>query len=227
MQQNVVELRQYTLQPGKRNTLIDLFDGHFIEPQEAAGMSLIGQFRDVDDPDRFVWLRGFSDMNVRVAGLQAFYGGPVWKEHRDAANETMVDSDNVLLLRPVRAASAFPDDRIVKSFYAVEIFYLRERVDTEFVDAFESRILPKLRDHASIAAYFVTCTRANNFPALPIRSDENVLVWFATFPDRDSYDRYGAWLDQALDTDFRSVMEGGVREIERHFLEPTSGSHLQ
>jgi hypothetical protein len=34
-------------------------------------------------------------------GLRAFYGGPVWAAHRDAANATMIDSDNVFLLRPV------------------------------------------------------------------------------------------------------------------------------
>jgi hypothetical protein len=26
----------------------------------------------------FVWLRGFRDMSVRAAALEAFYGGPVW-----------------------------------------------------------------------------------------------------------------------------------------------------
>lgn len=34
----VVELRQYTLHPGKRDVLIDLFDREFIEPQEALGI---------------------------------------------------------------------------------------------------------------------------------------------------------------------------------------------
>src|SRR5688572_25580775 len=55
----ITELRQYTLHPGKRDTLIDLFDREFVETQEAVGMTLIGQFRDLDKPDRFVWLRGF------------------------------------------------------------------------------------------------------------------------------------------------------------------------
>ena len=58
----VVELRQYTLHPGKRDVLIDLFDREFIEPQEALGIKVIGQFRDIDRPDQFVWLRGFRDM---------------------------------------------------------------------------------------------------------------------------------------------------------------------
>jgi len=70
-------------------------------------MRIIGQFRDLDNPDRFVWLRGFPDMATRGRALQAFYGGPVWKAHRDVANATMIDSDNVLLLRPARTISGF------------------------------------------------------------------------------------------------------------------------
>ena len=46
----IVELRQYTLYPGKRDTLMDLFDREFVESQEAVGMTLIGQFRDLDKP---------------------------------------------------------------------------------------------------------------------------------------------------------------------------------
>ena len=96
----IVELRQYTLHPGKRDVLIDLFDREFVESQEALGMKIIGQFRDLDDPNRFVWLRGFRDMPSRAQALEDFYGGPVWKAHREAANATMIDSDNVLLLHP-------------------------------------------------------------------------------------------------------------------------------
>src|SRR5262245_18513215 len=47
----VVELRQYTLPPGKRDILNDLFDREFIESQEAVGMTIIGQFRDLDNPN--------------------------------------------------------------------------------------------------------------------------------------------------------------------------------
>src|SRR5882672_7456480 len=96
----IVELRQYTLHPGKRDVLIDLFDREFVESQEALGMKVIGQFRDLDDPNRFVWLRGFRGMPSRAQVLKDFYGGPVWKAHREAASATMIDSDNVLLLHP-------------------------------------------------------------------------------------------------------------------------------
>ncbi len=103
----ILELRQYTLYLGKRDQLIELFEREFIESQEALGVRLVGQFRDLDSADRFVWLRGFADMETRAEALQGFYGRPVWKAPRDAANETMIDSDNVLLLRPAHPSSGF------------------------------------------------------------------------------------------------------------------------
>ena len=72
----VVELRQYTLRPGQRDVLIDLFDREFVESQEAAGMAIVGQFRDLDDADAFVWIRGFPNLRARAEALNAFYYGP-------------------------------------------------------------------------------------------------------------------------------------------------------
>src|SRR3954454_7711842 len=103
----IEELRQYILRPGQRDVLIELFDREFVETQEATGMKIIGQFWDLDHSNRFVWVRGFSDMDSRKQALADFYGGPVWKTHRDAANTTMIDSDNVLLLRPAAATGGF------------------------------------------------------------------------------------------------------------------------
>src|SRR5262250_1700245 len=68
----VVELRQYTVRPGQRDVLIDLFDREFVESQEATGMAIVGQFRDLDDPDRFVWIRGFASMPSRARALAGF-----------------------------------------------------------------------------------------------------------------------------------------------------------
>ena len=103
----VVELRRYTLRPGQRDTLVELFDANFVESQEAVGIDLIGQFRELDDPDVFTWIRGFRSMEERARGLADFYDGETWHAHSRAANATMVDSDDVLLLRPARPDSAF------------------------------------------------------------------------------------------------------------------------
>src|SRR6478736_3181951 len=82
----VLELRRYTLQPGRRDEFIELFERCFVEPQEALGMRIVGIFRELDDPDRVVWIRAFPDMPARADALAAFYGGPVWQRHRSAAN---------------------------------------------------------------------------------------------------------------------------------------------
>src|SRR5438094_9902566 len=142
----VVELRQYTLHPGKRDVLIELFDHEFIEPQEALGITVIGQFRDVDDPDRFVWLRGFRDMVSRAKALQDFYRGPVWKTHRESANATMIDTDNVLLLRPALPTSGFSLENLKRppvgshgvpaSLVVTTIYYFGRAVPPDFINFF-------------------------------------------------------------------------------------------
>ena len=185
----IVELRQYVLHPEKRDILIDLFDREFIDPQEALGMTVIGQFRDLDDPDRFVWLRGFHDMKRRAEGLQGFYDGPVWKEHRTAANATMIDSDNVLLLRPVTAASGFSPHGVRRALgganasdgMVVAVVYPFLKADGETaVDYIEGALRPALLAiGARLLACLVSEDSPNNFPRLPVREDAEVLVWFA------------------------------------------------
>jgi len=191
----ILELRQYTLHPGMREMLIDLFEREFIESQEDLGMTLVGQFRDLDNPNRFVWLRGFHDMDVRAQALEKFYGGPIWKAHREAANATMIDSDNVLLLRPARPASGFLMDKAERQprgatenprgLIVATICYLKEETGDDFVDFFERTIQPELTSaDTSLLSYFVTENHPNTFPALPVREDANVFVWFSSFPDQ-------------------------------------------
>ena len=161
-------------------------------------MTVIGQFRDLNNPDRFVWLRGFSDMDARATQLQAFYSGPVWKAHRDAANATMIDSDNVLLLRPASPTSGFqlehvsraPVGSIVKQDLLVAtIYHLDKRKAVDFPTFFEREFQPPLtKAGISVLASFVTETHPNTFPRLPVREDANVFVWFSRFPDRDAYE---------------------------------------
>ena len=92
----IVELRRYALRPGQREVLVKLFEERFIESQEALGLNLLGQFSDLDDPNSFVWLRGFADMPSRRQGLTRFYDGPIWARYRDQGNATMVDTDNAV-----------------------------------------------------------------------------------------------------------------------------------
>jgi hypothetical protein len=199
----VIELRQYTLVPGERDTLITLFEREFIETQEATGMTVIAQFRDTSNPDRFVWLRGFSDMEARAVQLGEFYGGPVWKAHRDVANATMIDSDNVLLLRPTSPTSGFDLGNAIRAplgsasnregLLVATIYHLGETKGADFAEFFERELKPCFtKAGVSALASFVTETHPNTFPRLPVREDANVFVWFSRFPDREAYEKSAA-----------------------------------
>jgi hypothetical protein len=204
----VTELRRYTLHPGRRDELIELFDREFVETQEAVGIQVLGQFYDLDDPDQFVWLRGFNDMSAREKSLHAFYSGPIWKTHRVAANATMIDSDNVLLLRPVHPTSGFSlkngtrpsrNSRTPRAgFVVVTIYYFNKPVTSDFINYFENTIHPELMEaDVSVLAYFVTEDSPNTFPQLPVREGEYVFVWFAGFENQEAYESRLAGLEES------------------------------
>jgi hypothetical protein len=204
----IIELRQYTLHPDKLDEFIRLFEREFIETQEAVGISVIGHFRDQDDPNRFVWLRGFPDMPARAEALQAFYGGPVWKAHRDEANANFIDTDNVLLLRPLSAASGFALAKLqrppsgtrapTKGMVVATIYSFDAAVGDDFRQFFEREIKPELHNAGiSVAAALETESSPNTFPRLPVREGENVFIWIATFAAADDYARSLARLEQS------------------------------
>jgi NIPSNAP len=207
----VYELRQYTLHPGRRDELIELFDTHLVEPQEDAGMHVVGQFRDVDRPDRFVWLRGFPDMAARLDGLTRFYlESEAWARHRGAANATMIDSDDVLLLRPAPDTPDLCSDLVRRPeaggaaapgrVYAIDIHHPGDGADDAGLGTSGGEVVAVLRsEHAP-----------NNFPRLPIREDADVLVVVSRFDSREQ-PRAGA-------------AGGGAQRL---VLEPTSRSALR
>lgn len=227
----IVELRQYTLHDGQRDTLIDLFEREFIESQEALGMRVIGTFRDLDRPNRFVWLRGFRDMDSRLAGLTAFYGGPVWKAHRETANATMIDSDNVLLLHaPVEAAEfeaggshpAF-GEAVPAGLVVATVYYLKVPA-ADALPIFESQVQPRLEQAgATPIAWFVPATEANNFPRLPVRENESVLVWFTRLSGAADHAARAKAIDAAAAP--LAPLLAKAPEVLR--LEPTSRSQLR
>jgi hypothetical protein len=236
----IVELRQYTLHPGQRNVLIDLFDREFVESQEALAMKIIGQFRDLDNPNRFIWMRGFREMPSRAQALKDFYGGPVWKAHREVANATMIDSDNVLLLRPATPRSGFSfgnrerppmgSNEARSELIVATIYYFDAPVDAAFVQFFEETVKPTMIGlGARVLAYFVSEHSENTFPALPVREGENVFVWFARLNDPAAYERHIAALSQSpswRDEISKELARRLKREPEILKLSPTTRSLL-
>src|SRR5437763_1109820 len=113
-------------------------------------------------------------MPSRAHALKDFYGGPVCKAHREAANATMIDSDNVLLLHPATPTSGFsfgsktrPPARSNKpssELIVATIYYFDAPVDAGFVEFFEKTVKPAVIDSgATVLGYFVTEHSQNTF----------------------------------------------------------------
>jgi quinol monooxygenase YgiN len=237
---SVFELRQYTLKPQQRDALIELFEREFVETQEAEGMRLFGQFRDLDDPDRLVWIRAFADMPARERALTGFYSGPTWKQYGRQAAATMIDSDNVLLLRPVHQASSFvsaaaarpPVNASTASTAAVSalVYHLDPDAAAEFPAFFRDAIAPRLRE-AGIEpiASFATESAVNTYPQLPVREGEHVFVWLARFDSVDAQRR--AFERLAQSASWTSLAPALARQLkaptQQLRLQPTARSLLQ
>jgi quinol monooxygenase YgiN len=198
----IVDLRQYTLYPGTRDAFVELFDREFVETQEAAGMRVIGQFRDLGDPNRFVWLRGFRDMPSREKALTNFYvHGAAWKAHSEIARSKMIDSTDALLLHPAQSDSGFllePPDRrptldsaLPQGIIVTTVYSLSVPTDPNFLHFFEDVVRPVLEEAgATVLASFVTEHSPNNFPRLPLREGEDVFISFSGFKDLARYHEY-------------------------------------
>lgn len=239
---SIIELRQYTLHPHKRDVLIDLFDREFLETQDAVGMPVLGQFRDLDAPDQFVWMRGFSDIHTRHAALSTFYGGPVWQAHREAANATMIDSDNVLLLRPAWQGAGLPVElslragksavKIPKGFVDLAIFYLKQEASELLLELCRQQMAQVLQEGGALAqGWYTNETGDNTFARLPVRTGECVLVGtgecvlvgVALFADEASYERLGA--SQVWQKKIAPQLKGYLaKPSESHRLLPTARS---
>jgi hypothetical protein len=171
-----VEYRRYLLHPGRRDELIELFEREFVESQEQLGMCLLGLFREERDDDRFVWWRGFRNMEERPVALAAFYGGPVWKRHSAAANATMVAVDDVLLLRPTFIdETGLGGGRVVggaRPPVAVTIADVSGVSGDRGTVGAPASLPPGFR----LLARFETLHAENNFPRLPVRDADVVVI---------------------------------------------------
>jgi len=176
----IVDLRDYTLLPDKRAGLVERFEGLFMPEQERLGARLLGSFLDADDPNRFVWLRAMPDLDTRERVLTEFYAeGAMWREHRTEVNSWFVDTDNVLLVRPVgELAPPATGESTVGMYTYVGPSPLSESSAADLQRVIGARITTA---GGRLLATFATDPVRNNYPKHPIRVGEHGLVWFATF----------------------------------------------
>jgi hypothetical protein len=230
---DIVELRRYTVSPGQRARFAAWFDAYFPEAFEQLGAMVFGQFLERDQPDRFVWLRGYHDMLDRPVVNSAFYYGPLWREHREKVNAILPDSDNVLLMRSipghpvpvVPAVDPVDEPGGAHGILVVQLLPVRaERADA-LATALAAASAAYPRDGVLPAGLLQTLDAPDNFPQLPVRTDGAWIAWIGVVRDAGALAR----LEQAMDgAEQRLDADGGLRApAERIVAMATPRSRLR
>jgi hypothetical protein len=210
---NVLELRNYLLRPGMRSEFSNYFAEHLVQPQIDMGGYVLGQYRVKDAPDNFLWLRGFNSMETRSRFLPGFYSGPIWKQHGQKANSMMLNSDNVHLLKPLiwdgnsLVQGSGISAHLLKHEKALAVIdYYIANTKLDKLIAFFSRVyIPLLRTLGiGPSTFWVSELTENDFPALPVLQDENLLVAMTFYSDEAEY--------QAKQTRLESQLTPALRE---------------
>jgi hypothetical protein len=93
----IVEVRSYRIKPGKRDEFIKLFEARAVAAMRSYGMQVTGPFLDVENPNKFVFMRSFPSLEERDRMKEAFYGGELWKNELERLAMPLLDSYDVIL----------------------------------------------------------------------------------------------------------------------------------
>ncbi|MDQ3063814.1 MAG: hypothetical protein M3R14_13280 [Acidobacteriota bacterium] len=182
----VLELRNYLLKPKAREKFIEYFENHFIDSQNMSGGYVLGQFRIKGKDDRFLWMRGFEDMQSRLAFLRGFYEeGEVWKKFGTGANEMILESDNVYLLKPLNNETFNSDDFAKeKGIVMIDFYFANDNQLDKLAGFFQTDYVSFLKNKPTL---WISEMTENDFPRLPVIQDRNLLVAITTFKDGSDY----------------------------------------
>jgi len=213
----VLELRNYLLKPNRTDEFAGYFNKHFVKPMAELGGYTLGQFRINGLDDRFVWLRGFTDMKTRLKFLNDFYiKSDVWKEFGPGANDLMINSDNVYLLRPlpgskktieqsepIRSSALQPGNAIT-----VIDFYICNSTLHKVIDLFDTSYLPFLKKlEIQNTTLWISEMSENDFPRLPVFQDKNLLVSITSYKTKKEYQTKQREIDAMPATLKNSMLE--------------------
>jgi hypothetical protein len=76
----LIEIRQYQIQPGKRDDWVRFFEDTLAPYQTSKGMDILGAFIDTEDENGFVWIRRFENEEHRVELMASMVDSGEWRE---------------------------------------------------------------------------------------------------------------------------------------------------
>jgi hypothetical protein len=93
----IVEVRKYTIKTGLRAKFIEFFETRAVPAMREVGMEIVGPLLDVENPDVFVFLRGFPSLEERDRMKKEFYEGELWINELEAIAMPMLERYEVIL----------------------------------------------------------------------------------------------------------------------------------
>lgn len=86
----ILEIRHYEIAPGRREEFIRFFEKDNRTALREAGMLVFGPLRDLENPNKVHWMRGFKSMEHREQVKSDFYDGLVWSEKIEPVAMSMI-----------------------------------------------------------------------------------------------------------------------------------------
>ena len=93
----IVEVRAYRIKPGLRAEFIEFFLHRAVPAQQQLGIQIVGPMIDVENPNKFVFLRSFPSLDARDRMKDEFYEGELWKKELEGIAMPMIESYDVIL----------------------------------------------------------------------------------------------------------------------------------
>jgi len=228
----VIELRNYLLKENSLDRFADYFEEHLTEPQEKSGGYILGRYRVEGIPNRFFWIRGFQNMHTRIQFLRAFYDeGTAWKEFGAGANEMILDSDRVHLLRPLNGITSFTEKSKginidispgEGNVLVIDFFTAHDNSLDELINLCNKEYIPFLNSFNIDVTLWVTETRPSEFRH-PVIQEKNLLVMIRTFNTEDDYQMKSAQMMEPL-AEINTTLKKLTRSRDRLVLYSLSKS---
>jgi NIPSNAP protein len=93
----IVEVRSYRIKQGRREEFIRFFETRSAPALRSHGMKILGPLLDLENPNKFVFLRSFPSLDERERMKNDFYEGELWKNELESIAMPMLDSYDVIL----------------------------------------------------------------------------------------------------------------------------------
>ncbi|CAA9517955.1 MAG: hypothetical protein AVDCRST_MAG96-2786 [uncultured Segetibacter sp.] len=192
----VIELRNYLLKPGQRDSFVDGFETKLLDTLNAHKNYILGQYRVKDAKDNFVWIRGFDDMPARKQALTNFYASRHWAKNKSIPEAYLIGYTNVHLLKPLLISSKKIDSSThfdtewfgrPKGVTIIDFFVANE-MRNKLIDFVANKYDSVVRAAGvKDISYWVCETAPNNYPNLPAFQDKNLLVSISHYNDLADY----------------------------------------